>query len=197
MYTNLILQCPAVLITRSEKLTCRSPNSLAPHTRDSTCRTFIQCYRRKPYVFDCPSDLVFDPKLEVCVFASQYNCVNKASTTTTTTTPVPRTRKPSPGFNPCSREREGLFENKEDNTCKSYIQCSEGNPFTITCPNDSNRKSDLIFDPTKRYCVWDYQYQCPGRSGITTTTTPAPKPQKKIVCYYPNWPYYRKGMEND
>ena len=102
------------------------------------------------------------------------------------------------GYNPCIRQREGLFANKEDTTCKSYIQCSQGEPFMITCPDDPNQKSDLIFDPVKKYCVWDYQYQCPYQpSGRTTTTTPASPPptktKKRVVCYYPNWPYYRKG----
>lgn len=193
--------CPAVLITRSQKLTCRNANSLAANSKDPTCRTFIQCYRRRAYVFDCPSDLVFDPKLQVCVFASQYRCgptatTTRSTTSTTRTTTRPTTRPSGRGTNPCSREKEGLFENKQDKTCKTYIQCSGGSAFTITCPNESNRNSNLIFDPAKKYCVWDYQYKCPSQSGRGTTpapTTPAPpKTKKRIVCYYPSWKHYEK-----
>ena len=51
--------------------------------------------------------------------------------------------------NPCLSDQEGVFENREDKTCKSYISCSHGAPFTLSCPNDANPKSDQIFDPKK------------------------------------------------
>ena len=39
--------------------------------------------------------------------------------------------------NPCLSDQEGVFENREDKTCKSYISCSHGAPFTLSCPNDA------------------------------------------------------------
>ena len=63
---------------------------------------------------------------------------------------------PCPNSNPCLRDLEGVFENTKDTTCKSYISCSHGTPFTLLCPSDANPKSDQIFDPEKKYCVWDY-----------------------------------------
>ena len=97
----------------------------------------------------------------------------------------------------------------EDTTCGSFIQCSKGTPFVINCPRRSQ-----VYDPDRKICVRSFEYECPREgSGKTTkrattvrtstttarppsTTTTANKGQpskQKIVCYYPNWAYYRKG----
>ena len=125
----------------------------------------------------CPGDSIFNPD-------SEEEC------------DVPC--EPCPDFNPCSRDSEGVFENRKDTTCKSYIACSRGTPFTLSCPSDANPESDQIFDPERKYCVWDYQYQCPSYQPVLLVrATPAPLfTKKKVVCYYPTWAYYRKGNDN-
>ena len=80
----------------------------------------------------CPGDRIFNPD-------SQEECN------------VPC--EPCPDTDPCSSDDEGIFENIKDTTCKSYISCSRGVPFTLSCPSDTNLESDQIFDPKKKYCV--------------------------------------------
>ena len=61
----------------------------------------------------------------------------------------------------------GFFGNPKDSTCNTFIQCSFGVPYLLTCP------SQLVFDPNRKVCVWPYEYVCPfGRRAPTITPTP-------------------------
>jgi len=106
----------------------------------------------------------------------------------------------------------GIFADPSDKTCHRYYICANGNPTEYNCAPGT------VFDPNLQICNFESNYQCgdgttvsptTGPTGPTTEgttapittegpTTPTTSPSdtcgdKKIVCYYPNWAYYRRG----
>jgi len=111
----------------------------------------------------------------------------------------------------------GIFADATDNTCKRYYICANGGPFEYNCGPGT------VFDPNLLVCNYESNYHCgdgttehqtspqtPTRpttvwptdnTPITTqpTISPTTSPSdtcgdKKVVCYYPNWAYYRPGQ---
>ena len=53
---------------------CTAPNGLYANSKDSKCRTFIQCSGRIPFLKSCPKYLIYDPRKSVCVWKYVYKC---------------------------------------------------------------------------------------------------------------------------
>jgi len=112
-------------------------------------------------------------------------------------------------------DANGIFADPSDNTCKRYYICANWKPTEYNCGPGT------VFDPNLQICNYESNYQC-GDGPVTTVspttgptkpttewttddtpiTTEAPTPttsppdvcgDKKVVCYYPNWAYYRRG----
>merc|ERR1719193_339539 len=111
----------------------------------------------------------------------------------------------------------GIFADPSDKTCKTYYICANWNPTEYNCGPGT------VFDPNLNICNFESNYQCgdgttesptsgptdgptepttdwttddtPVTTEPTTPTTAPPDVcgNKKVVCYYPNWAYYRRG----
>lgn len=110
----------------------------------------------------------------------------------------------------------GIFADPNDNTCKTYYICANGMPVEYKCGPGT------VFDPNVSICNYESNYHCGDGTTAHTTDGPTPtrpttehttentpitteKPipttspsetcgDKKVVCYYPNWAYYRRGQ---
>ena len=135
---------------------CPTSNGLFPNPKD--CHTFYQCSNGNAYLMDCPSNLEFNPVLQVCDWPENAGCSAK-----TTQKPTPKPTTPTPSSFDCPTSN-GLFPNPKD--CHTFYQCSNGNAYLMDCP------SNLEFNPVLQVCDWPENAGC----SVKPTQKPTPKP---------------------
>ena len=117
----------------------------------------------------------------------------------------------------------GFYANPADSQCQSFIQCAHGTPHVIPCGAGLvyNPNTIQCTWPSEYQCPGSggnptttaappppaTTSGAPPPSPVTTApsppvstttgVTPPPPPpgplSKRVVCYYPNWSYYRQG----
>lgn len=70
----------------------------------------------------------------------------------------------------CSDKAAGLYANPCDSTCTTFLQCSNGITYQMSCA------SGTVFNPSISNCDWPSNYACSGSGGPTPTPTPQPAP---------------------
>ena len=114
----------------------------------------------------------------------------------------------------------GFYANPADSKCQSYVQCANGKPHVISCGAGTvyNPNTIQCVWPSQYQCPGNGGGSttvapspppattsgapppvttAPSPPVSTTATPPSPQPaplSKRVVCYYPNWSHYRKGM---
>ena len=121
--------------------------------------------------------------------------------------------------NVCS-DQFGFYANPADAQCQSFIRCNHGTPHVIQCAGGLvyNPNTSQCTWPSQYQCPGNgggsttaapsppattsgapspVTTAPPPPASTTTGTPPSPPPgplSKRVVCYYPNWSFYRKGI---
>ncbi|KAI1704288.1 chitin binding peritrophin-A domain-containing protein [Ditylenchus destructor] len=142
------------------------------HAKQPCQAVFYSCVGGQTIQMSCPSNLLYDPTLSACVYASQ--CGQPVATTTA----GPPQQQPQqsqtlppqiPDFN-CGGQSDG-FHAKQP--CQAvFYSCVGGQTIQMSCP------SNLLYDPAISACV--FVDQC----GNSATTTAAPPTQAPNVNWY-------------
>jgi hypothetical protein len=88
-----------------------------------------------------------------------------------------------------------------DPSCTTFIQCSWSEPYVRDC------NPGLLFNPNSKICDFPANVECDVRiedikeEMKVMSVNLMPPPQKssegdfkpKLVCFYPNWSFWRKG----
>ena len=95
----------------------------------------------------------------------------------------------------------GVFPNPVDPTCSTFVQCSWSEPYVRDC------NPGYLFNAKTKKCDFPNNVECEINPPRLTekdqkalVLNPGPvdglkrKSQPKIVCYYPNYSYWRKGL---
>ena len=134
---------------------CPTSNGLFPNPKD--CHTFYQCSNGNAYLMDCPSNLEFNPVLQVCDWPENAGCSVKP-----TQKPTPKPTTPTPSGFDCPTSN-GLFPNPKD--CHTFYHCSNGYAYLKDCP------ANLEFNPVLLVCDWPEKAGCNGKTTIPPPTT--------------------------
>ncbi|XP_053660249.1 uncharacterized protein LOC128709286 [Anopheles marshallii] len=128
-----------------------------PHPTD--CRQYVLCILSAPVVVPCPAGYVFQPEVQFCVQASQYEC---SAVTTTIPTPEPSSttvepeceRRPSWESFFCDGVRRRLVTNPMN--CTQYIHCQSDPPKNHHCPTGT------VFNDLYQDCLAGDAQSCVG-----------------------------------
>ena len=95
----------------------------------------------------------------------------------------------------------GVFPNPVDPTCSTFVQCSWSEPYVRDC------NPGYLFNAKTKKCDFPNNVECEINPPRLTekdqkalVLNPGPvdglkrMSQPKIVCYYPNYSYWRKGL---
>lgn len=105
----------------------------------TSCNRFYQCSNGTPYLFDCPSGLVFNPNMNVCDYPTSYNCDDPAN---------------PPEKDPYSCPKpDGAFPDPEN--CHSYYECADDVPSLEQCPGDMQFDAKVDICMPSKYATCD------------------------------------------
>ena len=128
----------------------------------------------------CAPGTMFDTKTLSCNHMTKVSCSTKAASTMK---------------NAC-KDNFGVYQNPVDPTCSTFIQCSWSEPYVRDC------NPGLLFNPKSTICDFPSNVDCnvrlPKLSQEIKILNPDPgqlnnEYKPKLVCYYPNYAYWRKG----
>ncbi|GFU97803.1 chondroitin proteoglycan 2 [Trichonephila clavipes] len=128
--------------------TCPTRFGIYPDSKN--CNKFYHCSHWTEYHKTCPSNLHFNPGLQVCDWPYRAGCERSSSTTITvksTTTSKPVTNNDT--YCDCDSCELPIPEN-----CNSYILCIDRKVIPISCG------SELNFNPMTGTCDWEENVQC-------------------------------------
>uniref|UniRef100_A0A1I8NMQ3 Chitin-binding type-2 domain-containing protein n=1 Tax=Stomoxys calcitrans TaxID=35570 RepID=A0A1I8NMQ3_STOCA len=113
--------------------------------RPNSCTNWVKC---PPFTNStdyeegsCVFGLYFNKDEGMCMYKEEMECPYESSNTV--------------AGNRCARENEGTFMADHGN-CNGYVYCKDGKEMKSQCPNN------LVFDPKRSECVYEFQYTCPS-----------------------------------
>uniref|UniRef100_A0ABD2WT99 Chitin-binding type-2 domain-containing protein n=1 Tax=Trichogramma kaykai TaxID=54128 RepID=A0ABD2WT99_9HYME len=138
-----------------------------PHVN---CRKFCQCFIGHAVVFDCPGNLHFNTKLNVCDWPQNAGCTGVQNPNNRFSEESNISLKPlvvvkdsnSPKYcqGTCSQFVIYSSTYMPNAFCNRFCQCANGRPYVFECPQH------LHFNPKLNVCDWPHNAQCTGIGGL-------------------------------
>ncbi|XP_037904525.1 fibrillin-3-like [Hermetia illucens] len=110
-------------------------------TKDG-CQTFFKCLENKPFVYDCPPELIFNTEKGECDYPEATKCEGPE---------VDEIKEP---VNPCLGKASGTFVVNFDNDCKSFFVCDNDKPLEKFC------EDGMLFNAESQVCDWPEKVRC-------------------------------------
>lgn len=164
----------------------------AVHLAHKDCTKFCKCSFGLAYVMDCPKNLHFNPKLQVCDNPATAQCTGFDGgwypTEHTSARPTPRptpseqppTRPPPPTPTPPSGSALGCIHDCPNfewavelvahQDCWKYCECYRGVAHVLLCPGNQH------YNPFSNSCEHPSQAQCTGNGGHYPEPTISSRP---------------------
>ena len=113
------------------------------------CNMYYACSNNGQSKFHvaCDPSLIFNPYCICCDWPQNYDCNGVSDFS-------------------CVGKSDGLYPDVDDNECKAYFTCSNGQITGRTLCTEGT-----IFNPVIRDCDWPSAYQCPPSRTTRTSTS--------------------------
>uniref|UniRef100_A0A1I8QDP5 Chitin-binding type-2 domain-containing protein n=1 Tax=Stomoxys calcitrans TaxID=35570 RepID=A0A1I8QDP5_STOCA len=165
------------LTTTTETTTPTAPSfkcgeELSYHSDPNNCTNYIQCLHGIATIINCPFFTYWEENVGACVIGS---CQNEETTTAMPTT-ISTTTEAATTANVCS---DDISFHADPQNCTQFIQCYEGNPFTLSCPEQT------YWNISTNACVIG-QCEVATTTEGPETTTPSYQCEEDDVSYHPD-----------
>ncbi|XP_014212813.1 peritrophin-1-like [Copidosoma floridanum] len=135
-----------------------SENILLPNPSD--CNSFYQCVWGVPYLMECPSNLHFNPEINMCDWPEDANSIVAVALFGLIVVAAYAQEQDEHVENAPKVHCPEQFEHSENillpnpSDCNSFYQCVWGVPYLMECP------SNLHFNPEINMCDWPEDANC-------------------------------------
>ncbi|XP_033157404.1 chitin-binding domain protein cbd-1 [Drosophila mauritiana] len=134
-------------------------NTLLPSAEN--CNEFYLCVNDQSKVYRCPSEMLFNPDLNICDDKDNVLCYGDR----TTPGPLDTTTPAEESFTKCEDQEQGTFF-PDPESCQQYYYCWGNNSYTILpCPVDN------WFNPISGNCGPDIDPDACRENAPTSTPT--------------------------
>ncbi|CAG9133187.1 unnamed protein product [Plutella xylostella] len=128
------------------------------------CSQFYKCSHSKPYILDCPADLLYNTSTQTCDWPETVSCDGRIQGVSPTNNNSIQNSKPDTqglqNINAtelcASKGSEGLLLPHEN--CSNFYKCAGGKPVALECP------VNLLYNAETKQCDWPENVNCGYRT---------------------------------
>lgn len=159
---------------------CKEVKSNGVFAYALSCHQFLNCWKGRGYLQNCPAGTLFNPKTSECDFPSKVECMSGPWMIKRSERLIndPRQAEESQGLQPSKQDNDrkgamksfkqaetrrvscpdsatGLFPHPSD--CSKFLNCANGQTFVQDCGPGT------VFNPAISTCDWPYNVNCKDR----------------------------------